>query len=614
MKNQIISKIKQNLGIILAFTIIAFLAGYLISGSSGEYSEEIAETGEVEMWTCSMHPQIRQPEPGLCPICGMDLIPVEQEHSDHELGPAELELSSTARKLADIQTTMVERKWIPHQVRLYGKVAVDETRYKTITAWVGGRITELYVDYTGVTVKKGQPLLQLYSPDLYVAQKEYLQAVQSASNAYLHRESISKKLLFYGLTKEQVDSLEKSGQADPYTIIRAPIGGVVLKKKALNGEYVQTGTVLYEIADLSRVWVYLNVYETDLPFLERGQGVSFQLKAFPGKQFYGKIDFIDPVLDPQSRTIKVRVTAANNDLKLKPGLLVTATVFIKKRPREENPLVIPASAALLTGERAVVYVADASKEGVFAGREVVLGERLNDHFIVARGLTSGERVVTNGAFKIDSEMQIRAKKSMMNPQGDGGMASHAHAEMASTEQPQHGDGETLTGHAQMKEKQSVQKERMPENFYKQLEPVIGHYYTVQQALSQDDGEKGAEAAENLKIAIAAMDADYGHGWAEIYGKLGRSAEALAVTENINEERKAFERLSDTLIQIVSAYGIPEDMVVEQYHCPMAFDDKGADWLSNRGKVENPYYGSQMFRCGSKVKSFSDTEAKDSEHE
>ncbi|MBD3383880.1 efflux RND transporter periplasmic adaptor subunit [candidate division KSB1 bacterium] len=614
MKNQILSKIKENRGIILAFTIIAFLAGYLISGSSVEYSEKTAESEEVEVWTCSMHPQIRQPEPGLCPICGMDLIPVEKEQSDRELGPAELELSSTARKLADIQTTVVERKWIPHQVRLYGKVAVDETRYKTITAWVGGRITELYVDYTGLTVKKGQPLLQLYSPDLYVAQKEYLQAVQSADNAYSHQETMSKKLLFYGLTGEQVDSLEKSGQADPYTIISAPIGGVVLNKKALRGEYVQTGTVLYEIADLSRVWVYLNAYETDLSFLQEGQGVSFQLKAFPGKLFDGKIDFIDPALDPQSRTIKVRVIAANNDLKLKPGLLVTATVFSKERPQEEKPLVIPASAALVTGERAVVYVADGSKQGVFAGREVVLGERLNDHFVVALGLTPGERVVTNGAFKIDSEMQIRAKKSMMNPQGDEGMVTHTHAEMVSTEQPQHRHGETQTEHDQMTEKQRKQKKPMPEDFYKQLKTVISRYYTVQQALSQDDGEKGAEAAENLKIAVAAMDADYGHGWAEIYGKFERFAETLAVAENINKERKAFEQLSNTLIQIVSAYGIPEDMVVEQYHCPMAFDDKGADWLSNRGKVENPYYGSQMFRCGSKVKSFSDTETKDSEHE
>jgi Cu(I)/Ag(I) efflux system membrane fusion protein len=430
--------------------IAAFAAGYLLRGEAEQPQIPPASMTidqQAQVWTCSMHPQIRQPGPGQCPICGMDLIPVARESEKRELGPRELTLSPKARRLARIEEAPVERRFVSAEIRLVGKVAYDETRLSTISAWVAGRIDHLHVDFTGVFVKKGSPMVSLYSPELLTAQAELFQAIKGARDLGRSRiagaretalqtvDAVREKLRLWGLTQGQIEEIERRGTPSDHITILAPASGVVVRKDAVEGMYVKTGTEIYTIADLSRVWVKLDAYESDLSWIMPGQEVEFRAEAFPGESFKGTVAFVDPFVDEKTRTVKVRVNAPNADGKLKPEMFVHALVraemaaggkVITDPVGEAAPLVIPASAPLITGKRAVVYVAVPGQEGTYEGREVVLGPRAGDWYLVASGLAEGERVVVNGNFKIDSAAQILAKPSMMSHEGGGPAPGHAH--------------------------------------------------------------------------------------------------------------------------------------------------------------------------------------------
>ena len=472
---------------VIIIVLIAFVLGFLTRGwrvSSQLNTEHIqAAQDKEQIWTCSMHPQIRQPKPGKCPICFMDLVPVD---SSGEATQREISFSEDALKLMEIQTTPVERKFVEAQIRMVGKVDYDETRLKHITAWVPGRIDRLYVDFTGTQVIKGDHMVYLYSPELISAQAEFLQAVKSAENmkpdsSELIKRSIratldaaSEKLKLLGLTEKQIENIEKTGQPTDYITIYAPIGGIVIKKHVTEGTYVQTGTKIYTIADLTQLWVQMDAYESDMMWIRYGQEVEFTTEAYRGEIFKGRISFISPTVNPKTRTIKVRFNVSNPEGKLKPEMFVRAVVrsgiasggkvmaadmagkwicpmhpsvvkdkagkcdicqmdlvtteslgYVKAELSDQAPLVIPATAALITGKRAVVYVQKPNTEKpTFEGREVVLGPRAGDYYLVRAGLSEGEIVVTKGNFKIDSALQIQAKPSMMNPERQKAPMNH----------------------------------------------------------------------------------------------------------------------------------------------------------------------------------------------
>ncbi len=473
-------------------TVVIFVAGYFL-GAGGNKSNTTASTSlpaenkttatKTQLWTCSMHPQIKLPKPGKCPICGMTLIPLDSSTADANSSMREITVSEYSAELMEIETSPVERKFVFKQVGMVGTVDYDETRVSYITAWVPGRLDKLFVDYTGVKVNKGDHMVSLYSPDLVSAQEELLQAISAnkqlaGSNIEVVKQGTSdtiiaarEKLLLLGLKPEQIDKIEKSGKTEDHITIYAPAGGVVVHKNAQEGMYVKTGTKIYTIADLSSVWVNLDAYESDLEWLRYGQKVIFSTEALPGEYFTGRISFIHPTLDTSSRTVKVRVSIKNTEGKLKPGMFVRAIVkseltvdgrvmtadlagkyicpmhpdIIKDKPGKcdicgmqlvtpeklgfagvdkstmSRPLVIPATAALLTGTRAIVYIkVPGRKQPTFEGREIVLGPRAGDYYIVRNGLRVGEQVVTDGNFMLDAELQIQAKPSMMTPQGGGG--------------------------------------------------------------------------------------------------------------------------------------------------------------------------------------------------
>jgi Cu(I)/Ag(I) efflux system membrane fusion protein len=408
--------------------------GYILwappgSGHDGHdhAGQEAAEGApSTSLWTCSMHPQIKLPEAGQCPICFMDLIPLAiPDGEGRRTSLRQLTLSEDAARLAGIRVEAARLTDVSVQTHLFGKVAYDESRVGVITAWIGGRIDRLHVNTTGEVVRTGQPMALVYSPELVAAQAELIQAVRArqstsggsrlvADAAQRMENAAREKLRLLGMGKAQIDGMVKRGTPADHVTLTAPQPGIVIEKKVVEGMYVQTGMPIYAVADLSKVWVVLEAYESDLVWMAPGKEIAFNAQALPGQDFSGKVVYVGTSVNPATRTVEVRVEVPNPGLALKPGMFVSAvqTDGQEARPRE---LVIPASAPLITGKRAVVYVADAERPGVYEGREVVLGPRTDQGYVVRSGIAEGELVVVQGNFRIDAALQIVARPSMMNP-------------------------------------------------------------------------------------------------------------------------------------------------------------------------------------------------------
>ena len=632
----------------------------LLAETSGNNKAHSSEEAKIKYWTCSMHPQIRQPKSGKCPICAMDLIPVMSEGQSEDEGPRDLKLSEKAQKLAEIEVAPVERKFVTVEVRMVGKIEYDETKLAYITSWVPGRLDKLYVDYTGIQVKKGEHLVDIYSPELISAQEELFQSLKAIKDleksniesmketARQTVEAVREKLRLLGLSKEQIEEIEKSEKPSDHITIYSPISGIVIQKNALQGMYVDTGTQIYTIADLSQVWVKLDAYESDIEWLRYGQEVEFQAESYPGEVFKGKISFIDPIVNEKTRTVKLRVNVPNPDGKLKPEMFVRAIVHSKVatggkvmdeslagkwicpmhpevvksssgscdicgmalvpaeslgyvKPDAKPPIIIPASAPLITGKRAVVYVEVKDKEGVYEGREIVLGPRAGDFYVVKEGLNEGENIVVNGNFKIDSAIQILAKPSMMNPEGGGPVPTHQHNAVAQVEPSKKVE---KSQEAKSKEEKE-QTFNVPDEFKKQLDGIFDSYFSIHQALSQD---KFVEAKDNAKKFVDALDTidmtllDHTTHleWMKKYEELKKNAQDISNSKDIAKTRESFSPLSVSMIEVAKKFGTSNKQPIIRFHCPMAFNNKGADWLQTKKEIENPYFGKTMFSCGEQV--------------
>lgn len=413
---------KQLLAVV--FALVGLSIGWLLfspSHSQQPISQEGNEShaahshsqNEAGIWTCSMHPQIRQEKPGKCPICGMDLIPLRQEGgTDEPIDPSAVRLSQEAAALADVQTSRVSKENPTKTIRLYGKIAPDERSLQSQTAHVSGRIEQLNINFTGETVRAGQTLAILYSPDLYTAQQELLEAIKIQQPALV--QAAREKLRLWKMTDAQIASVEKTGTVSPFVEIKANTSGVVLAKRVNQGDYISQGAILYDIANLSKLWALFDAYEVDLPFLNKGDEVEFTLQALPGKTFKGKISFIDPLINPVTRTARVRVELQNSNQNLKPEMYATAEVNAPLKGYKDQ-IVVPQTAILWTGKRSIVYVKQPDTSSpIFLMREVELGPSLGNAYVILKGLSDGEEVVTNGVFSIDASAQLEGKRSMMN--------------------------------------------------------------------------------------------------------------------------------------------------------------------------------------------------------
>jgi len=324
-------------------------------------------------------------------------------------------LSPDKIQLIGVRTALAEYRSPDRQIRTVGKVEPDETRLAFVNTKISGWVKKLFVDYTGKVVEKGQPLLSIYSPDLVTAQEEYLIALRSASHAQHEAgglpevessrnellESAKRRLQLWDIADAQIAELEKTGKPQTEMVIEAPLSGIVLEKMVLDGAYITPGMNLYKIADLSSVWIMADIYEYEVPLVKVGQTARVTLPYSAGETLRATVNYINPSLDPVSRTVKVRLAMKNPGLLLKPEMFANVEIVVSSGPR----LVIPREAVLDSGRRQIVYVE--KKPGVYEMRQVTLGQRGEDYVEVLKGIRKGERVVTSGNFLIDSESQLR---------------------------------------------------------------------------------------------------------------------------------------------------------------------------------------------------------------
>lgn len=435
MKTKTIKSTKVKQGLIIGITlVIGIILGSVFFGSTGDNHEahkhEMEQQDKETIYTCSMHPQIRQNEPGLCPICAMDLIPVNTLQSDDEnVDPGEIQMTQSAIELANVQTMIVHRGIPEKTIHLLGKVKPDERNISELTARFGGRIESLSVNYTGQHVRKGQKLGNIYSPDLITAQKELIEAVKyKESNPSFYKASRSK-LKLWDLTEEQITAIEETGEPSLYFDVLSPISGTVTMRHVSVGDYVKEGSPLFEVIDLKNVWVMFDAYESDLPWIKLGDNLTFTLQSLPNRIFSAKVKYIDPFINAKTRVAQVRVEVANADLTLKPEMFVNG-ILQSRLDENINELLIPKSSILWTGKRAVVYIKVPGRETPsFTYREIIPGPEAGNFYVVFSGINEGEEIVMNGVFKIDAASQLAGKPSMMNPEGGKVSTGHDHGNM-----------------------------------------------------------------------------------------------------------------------------------------------------------------------------------------
>ncbi len=418
---------KKNILYIGLAVIGGLLAGYLIFGnnsneSSSEEHDHSKEMTESQMWTCSMDPQVMQPEPGSCPICGMDLIPAEAETNG--LAINEFKLTKDAMALANIRTTKVGLVASGDNVlKLSGKIKENEKAMETQASYFAGRIEKLFVNFEGEQVRSGQQLATIYSPELVSAQQELITAASlKESQPDLYR-AVRNKLILWKLSEEQIQQIENSGQVRENFPVYANVSGTVTEIMVKAGDYVEQGSPLFKIANLNTVWAVFDAYENQVSLLKEGQKIDIVAKAYPDSKFDAKISFIDPVLNSATRTIEVRAVLQNSRGQLKPGMFVSGVIGLRSKMKNEM-LVIPESAVLWTGERSVVYIKTDPENPTFTMREITLGDLINDGYVVLSGLEKGEEIVTNGTFTVDAAAQLKGKKSMMNEKAEQVMTGH----------------------------------------------------------------------------------------------------------------------------------------------------------------------------------------------
>ena len=417
--------------IYIGIFVMGLLLGGLLFGNFSTNEKDHAHdevSAESHQWTCSMHPQIMQPESGSCPICGMDLIPAET--SADGLTADQFKLTKNAMALANIQTTIVgSGKTEDGKIKLSGKIIQNEEANAVQTAHFSGRIEKLYISSVGEKINRGQLLARIYSPELFAAQQELITASSLKESQPALYNAVRNKLKLWKLSNKQINSIEASKNPISNFPIYANVSGIVSMKMVEEGNHVMEGAPLLKITNLNTVWANFDVYENQISLFKKGQDIQIVSNAYADKTFSSKVSFIDPVLNSKTRTVKLRAVLNNKNNMFKPGMFIEGTVKGIQTSSKKS-IIIPATSVLWTGERSIVYVKASKDQPVFEMREITLGKQIATSYQVVNGLNDGDEIVTNGTFTIDAAAQLQGKKSMMNVEGKKTMTGHeGHSEM-----------------------------------------------------------------------------------------------------------------------------------------------------------------------------------------
>jgi membrane fusion protein, copper/silver efflux system len=623
----------------LALIVLVLLVLLINRGGDSSHRHQTASApGETtSVYSCPMHPQIRQPEFGQCPLCGMDLVPIASDaDGDEDSELPILKLNRRAAALMEIQTAPVERRSVQAERRFLGMFGYDETRLHDLSVRTEGQLERLFVNYTGVPVRKGEHIAEIYSPEFYAAARDLLVA-RSAVNDPVALDGARRKLHLLNVTDAQIDAILESGQPAEHFTLYSPVAGVITQLDGRQGSWLMKGQRIAQIADISSLWVLLDAYESDIALIHYGQQVQLEVPAFPGRPVTGFVAYVAPDLDERTRTIKVRLNVPNADGRLRPGMFAHALLKVPLTAAGEAygpelagkyicpmhpeitgpgpepcsicgmplepaatldpihthaqvtlPLVIPDTAPLITGKRAIVYLQLPNHDRpTFEGRTVTLGPRAGDHYLVLDGLEEGDRVVTHGNFKIDSELQIRGRPSMMSPPERAHTSTPSRPESTPTTDTQTPPG-PIDG--------------VPTLFGQAIAPVVRDYLKLVDRLAADDFPEASAAVTAMDERLRAVDtsslsAETAETWKPVAAGLLETLAAMRSAGEIVILRQQLVPLTRHMEHAAAGFGAGQLQPLFKAHCPMAFNNRGADWLQADEEIANPYFGSKMFRCG-----------------
>jgi len=595
--------------LLVVFLAIAMLSGWLgmrfggrvahtirdiaaTAGSSGsttaaghdQSEHQGADSGSAtQYYTCGMHPWVILPRPGDCPICHMKLTPLDPAKFTGQVAIDPMIVQNIGVRIG-----AVTRGPLTRSIRTVGNVDYDETRVRDVNTKISGWIEKLHVDYVGATVKEGQPLFELYSPALFQAQEEYLLALRTqrpAAGAEPRQDqpfdmvqSARMKLELFDVSPAQIDALARDGRPSRTMTIASPHTGIVIAKHANEGMMIDSGMQVFRIADLTRVWVLVTLYESQLPFVSEGQAAAMTLPYIPGQRFEGRVVYIYTYVDTRTREVQVRLEFDNSAGILKPGMF--ATVELQSTLRQEAVLA-PRDAVISTGARNVAFVS--LGEGKFEPRPIRLGVETSDGNVeILEGLKPGELVVTSGQFLLDSESRVREALAKMIR---GDLASDQAAQVSTA------------GRSELSS--------LPDIVAASLADAIEAYFSIGDQLASDKAQGIAGAARSLAAALDRAinitipeDEHFWHKHTEAAVARGAALQLVSIAD-LPSARAGFADLSVAMDSLIRATGVPPAMKqeVQALHCPMFREGQGgALWLQPAGSVRNPFFGSTMLEC------------------
>lgn len=531
--------------LLIMLVALGFAAAVVQTGVIPWPGGQSASKGAPE-FHCPMHPAVVSDRPGSCPICSMDLVPIGEGISAGDTtakstvpGLAVVSITPQTRQLMGLKLGAVEKRPLAREVRTSARIVADETRLWRVATKVEGWVDQLFIAYTGQEVNEGDPLLTFYSPDLVSAQAEYLAALRAGGGSLA--ESARRRLELWDISADQIERLERDGKVEKNLTLYAPAGGVVTSRDVLAGQKIMPGDPLMVIADLSVVWGDADIYQSDLPYVKMGMPLELGLPYWPGKIFDGKVIFVSPTLDPSTRTLGARLEISNPKGLLKPGMFGDAKLHYILGEK----LSIPASAVMIGGRR--TYAFRDLGDGHLVPVEIEIGARSDDYYELLKGLAEGERVVVSANFLVDSESNLKAALEAMTGSGPA------------------------AGDASGPPVDEVAGDTLPK-----LVPV---YLEIQKALAADDLSKAATGAGSVRDVRL------------------KSLETIAAATDLTQARAGFYELSRSILPAVEKAGAPEGQPLYRLYCPMALDNKGAEWLQSSTAVRNPYFGAWMLECG-----------------
>lgn len=550
----------------LALWIVTLLVAVVGCSKPGESSK--ADSG-ADYYTCTMHPSVKSMDPGKCPICGMDLVPVMKKDAQSQAVPAAAsshpemnEFSVPVERQQQIGVTYatVKSRSLNRAIRAVGFIVPDQKRLWSFVSRVDGYVQQLFVTSPGELVEKDAPLLSIYSPDLLTAERELVMLSASRRDGRASEsadrliEAAKLRLRQWSVTDEQIADLEKSGKPSEILMLHSPFHGVVAKVTASQGASVKVGDALVDVADLSKVWVWADFYETEIGMLRQGQKVGVVSVPYPGRTFDGTIALIDPFVDPVTRTARVRIDVENAELLLRPGMYVNADLQLEP----VTALSVPVDAIMPTGMRNLVFVDKGS--GRLEPRFVFLGGKFGDFYAVQKGLAAGERVVNSANFLIDAEAKVQGALKDFDDNG--------------TESPSMGNSENS-----------------PSLVSSSYEPLIKTYLALHDLLAADRFDGVSKLGDELRKETAGTaDGDKARDLQQVV--------SVFKPANLNEARVGFGRISEALLEVLKE--VPSSHLLYVMHCPM-WNSSPSEWMQVSKEVQNPFMGQAMATCGETIR-------------